>query len=547
VTAAELADQFWEYLEANDHWTGLWRGRLSYLAEFADANPAAMAERRRTYLHFAELARQELEGDVTAAEEATFALVNALARLAASEAQGQNEIFGVNPPLGYFTLLKIFLPRQPLRTESEGAQYLTKLEAIGRFIKEFASLVVSGAAEGRVALARHVAQTVSDIDEYLNANADVFQSQMPPSEGFGSRDWAIELESAINEHLRPALMQLRETLSDQVLPLARPDELPGLCHLPGGEELYQGAIDLQTTLTLTPEEIHAIGLNQVKRLEQEYRAIAGPLLGTTDLDAIYEHLRSDPQLHYDTAEQLIDDATEALARATEVAPSWFGRTPQTGCVAEATSTGALAYYSPAPDEGGRPATFFFNASVPSEWATFAIEAITFHEAIPGHHLQIAHALENPDLHPLHSEANLSAYSEGWGLYSERLADEMGLYSTPWDRVGMLFADSMRACRLVTDTGIHALGWSRQKAIDYLMNHSPLAITQIEAEVDRYIGWPGQALSYMIGRLEIEEIRAATEQRLGDTFDLRTFHDIVLSKGVVTLPTLRRMCHEWQPT
>ena len=546
MTVGDLADQFWEYLEANDHWAGLWRGRVSHLAAFTDADPAAMAQRRQTYLDFAGQARQELNGDVSAAEEATLSLVEVLARLAATEAQGQNEIIGVNPPLGYFTLLKIFLPRQPLTTESEGEQYLTKLEAIGKFIEQFAALTVSGADEGRVALARHVAQTVSDIDQYLDASEDVFQSQPAPSEGFGNRDWAKELETAVNNHLRPALVELRDTLTEHVLPLARPDELPGVCHIPGGHAIYQNAIDLQTTLTLTPVEIHAIGLDQVKRLENEYREIAGPLLGTTDLDAIYEHLRSDPELHYETAAQLITDATKALKRATEIAPAWFGRTPRTRCVAEATMTGALAYYSPAPDDSNRPATFFFNASVPSEWATFSIEAITFHEAIPGHHLQIAHALENPDLHPLHREANLSAYSEGWGLYSERLADEMNLYSTPWDRVGMLFADSMRACRLVADTGIHALGWSRQEAINYLTDHSPLAIAQIEAEIDRYIGWPGQALCYMIGRLEIEDIRSVTEERLGDKFDLRSFHDIVLSQGVVTLPTLRRMCDEWQP-
>jgi uncharacterized protein (DUF885 family) len=178
------------------------------------------------------------------------------------------------------------------------------------------------------------------------------------------------------------------------------------------------------------------------------------------------------------------------------------------------------------------------------WGTFQLEAVTYHEGVPGHHLQLAIAQENPELHRLLADYYIAAYNEGWGLYTERLADEMGLYSSELDRVGMLSADSMRACRLVVDTGLHALGWSREQAIEYMVDHSPMTRLQVEGEVDRYIGNPGQALGYMIGRLEIEKIRAEAEATLADRFEIRAFHDVVLSTGSVPITTLKRVVKEW---
>ena len=174
------------------------------------------------------------------------------------------------------------------------------------------------------------------------------------------------------------------------------------------------------------------------------------------------------------------------------------------------------------------------------WATFQVAAIAFHESIPGHHLQLALAMENEGVHDLHRHLYLPGFGEGWGLYTERLCDEMGLYADDWERVGMLFADSLRACRLVVDTGMHALGWTRQQAIDYMVDHSPMAVYEIEQEIDLYIGAPGQATSYMMGRLEIDSIRADAEVRLGEAFDIKAFHDAVLSNGMVPLPVLRRI-------
>ena len=272
--------------------------------------------------------------------------------------------------------------------------------------------------------------------------------------------------------------------------------------------------------------------------------IAGPLLGTAEVDEIYRKLRDDEELHYRDADTLVQDATTALARATAAVTDWFGVLPQAPCVASSIEQGALAFYSRPARDGSKPGRFFFNTADPTMWGTFQLEAVTYHEGVPGHHLQLAIALENPDLHRLLADYYIAAYNEGWGLYTERLADEMGLYSSEIDRVGMLSADSMRACRLVVDTGLHALGWTREEAIAYMVDHSPMTRLQVEGEIDRYIGNPGQALGYMMGRLEIERIRSEAEASLANGFDIKAFHDVMLSTGSVPITTLKRVVTEW---
>jgi uncharacterized protein (DUF885 family) len=225
---------------------------------------------------------------------------------------------------------------------------------------------------------------------------------------------------------------------------------------------------------------------------------------------------------------------------------WFGRLPQADCQVMETPSGAQAFYFPPAEDGSRPGIFFMNTADPTSWGTFEVEATAFHEGIPGHHLQLAIATELGDEIPaFRRRSHIAAYGEGWALYTERLADEMGLYGSQLDRMGMLAADSMRACRLVVDTGIHALGWSRQEAIDYMASNSPLTLHTITEEVDRYIASsPGQALSYMIGRLEIQKIRAAAEAAMGERFDIKGFHDTVLCSGPLPLRTLARLVSEW---
>ena len=223
---------------------------------------------------------------------------------------------------------------------------------------------------------------------------------------------------------------------------------------------------------------------------------------------------------------------------------WFGVLPKAGCDVEETLSGAVAFYFPPAPDGSRGGVFFMNTSDPTAWARFDVESTVYHEGIPGHHLQLAIASELSGIPEFRKYTWVTAYGEGWGLYAERLADEMGLYSTPLDRIGMLSNDSLRACRLVVDTGIHALGWGREDAIAFMVQNSPIREAHARAEVDRYIASPGQALAYMIGRLEIQRIRAEAEAALGDRFDIAAFHDAVLTSGCMPLAMLDRVVRDW---
>jgi len=252
---------------------------------------------------------------------------------------------------------------------------------------------------------------------------------------------------------------------------------------------------------------------------------------------IFAALRDDPALHHTSGAEIVADSVAAMAKARAAMGDWFGRLPQSDCTVEATTSGAIAYYFAPPKDGSRGGVFFMNVSDPEGWGRFEIENTSYHEGIPGHHLQLAIAAELDDVPEFRKRAFIAAYGEGWGLYTERLADEMGLYSSPLDRMGMLSADSMRACRLVVDTGMHALGWSRQRAVDYMLANSPMRAGHVAAEIDRYAVTPGQALSYMIGRLEIQRIRRSVEASQGDAFDIKAFHDAVLDSGPMPLGLL----------
>lgn len=279
-------------------------------------------------------------------------------------------------------------------------------------------------------------------------------------------------------------------------------------------------------------------------LDEEYKELGAEVLGTSDLTEIYGRLRNDPELHFEDGPTIVAASKAALAKAKAAMGDWFGRLPEADCLVSETPSGPLAFYFRPAADGSRPGTFFVNTSDPSGWGRFEIEALAYHEGIPGHHLQLAIAGELQDVPNFRKHAYITAYAEGWGLYTERLADEMGLYSGPLERIGMLSMDSMRAGRLVVDTGMHAHGWSRQQAIDFLASNSPMNVGQITNEVDRYIGWPGQALAYMIGRLEIMRMRQEARDTMGDRFDIKGFHDVVLSSGLMPLPTLDRMVSEW---
>ncbi len=532
---SDFADTYHRYRQSTDHHRLLWMGDLDQIEHWEDVAPDGLTSRIDALRAFADETARLEPGD--AKERALTETISFTARSAANQLIWRSELEFPNPAIGLVPRILTFLPRYSLVTEDHGERYHEKLRALPAFLEEAGAAL--HADRRPLPLTRHLTETIASIDAQLTRDdsSNPLLAQRPPTEASPEHQeqWQRETFRLIHETVHPAFGRYRDALA-AAADFGRDDSRPGLCHIDGGENHYRDLVWSHTSLELSGEEVHQIGLDQIARLEDEYRSLAGPILGTENIGEIYARLRDDPALTYRDGAQLVADASRALERAAAAAPDWFGTLPQSPCVAEEIAQGALAFYSKPIPEVGKPGRFFFNTSDPSAWKTFQLEAVTFHESIPGHHLQLALVVETEDIHGVHTDLPVTVYSEGWGLYTERLADEMGMYSSELDRIGMLSADSMRACRLVTDTGMHALGWSRDQAVQYILEHSPLTRRIAEGEIDRYIGMPGQALSYMIGRIEIDRIRRDAER--SPDFDIKVFHDAVLTNGMVPLRTLR---------
>jgi len=459
----------------------------------------------------------------------------------------------VDPQIGPHLEVVTYVPQMTPVTAEHARAYVTKASRLGNTFDHAVDRLRQGVANGRTPPRVAVEKVLAQLDSYLASpiEKDSFLAIRPPADMNEGQvaDWRQAMKAQVEQVVRPAFARYRAAIADQVLPAARPPEKSGICWLPDGEEVYRRAVRRYTSLPLDPRAVHQIGLDGIAALGDEYRELGAKVLGTADLSEIYRCLRHDPALRFETAEQVKAQAERSLARANAATPAWFRMLPKTPCVLqEIPEMGAedapLAFYLPPAADGSRPGTFFINLTQPTTRTRYESEALAFHEGVPGHHFQLALAQEMEGLPTFRRHALATAYVEGWGLYCERLADEMGLYSGDLERMGMLSFDSWRFGRLVVDTGIHALGWSRQQAIDYLTANSPQAPNNIETEVDRYIGWPGQALAYKIGQLEIRRLRAEAERAMGARFDIKGFHDTVLTCGPVPLGVLGGLVRAW---
>ncbi|MDV6013454.1 DUF885 domain-containing protein [Haloechinothrix sp. LS1_15] len=438
----------------------------------------------------------------------------------------------------------------PLLTLGDGdaaRTYLDRLARIPAYLDAALDRHRAGVRSGRTPVRHLVDAAIEHIDRYLADEAA--DPLLRPATGQPDGDFDAERDRLLAEVVRPAFARYREGLASEIAEHARPAERPGLCWLPGGEEIYRTLARVHTTTDRAPEELHRTGLSLIEQLAGEYSEIGSRAFGTRDLGTIFHRLRSDPSLQWGSAEELLAHARSAIERAEQEAPRWFGSIPpqpwEVREVPAAQAPGApAAYYMQPAADGSRPGIYFANTHQATERFRHISEATAFHEVIPGHHFQLSTAQRLTHLPLLRTVAGVTAYIEGWGLYTERLADEMGLYSDDIALLGMLVNDSMRAGRLVVDTGLHALGWSRQQAIDYLAEHTPMPLVEISSEIDRYIAYPGQALAYMVGRLELQRIRADAERTLGDGFDIRAFHDTVLGCGSVPLSVLQDVVGQW---
>lgn len=479
-----------------------------------------------------------------------FVTLGFLREAAQSGRQGRvcrNELWGgVNQMLGWQVSLPRLAVVQPVGTDEMRAQTLTRWRGLPRIIDTEIANLREGLRLGYSAPRVNVQRVIQQMEELV---------AMPPAQSpFASpmqRDstpaFRQEFEQVMANELYPAMRRYRDFLVNEYLPASR--QAVGIVGNPGGAECYRAAVRSFTTLDVPAQEIHQIGLREMDKIQNEMRTIAQRSFNTTDVPALLERFRTDPRFLFRTREEIVAYAQAAIDRGKAAMPRWFGKLPQSDVVIEPylefeeKSAPGASYESPSED-GTRPGKYRINTYKPEEQTRVGIESTAFHEAIPGHHLQLAIAQERKDAHIVTRFMGNSGFSEGWGLYSERLADEMGLFSSDMDRMGLLNNEALRAARMVVDPGLHVLGWTREQAIDYMLRHTAENRQAVENEVDRYIGWPGQATAYMLGNLEIRRLREMAERELGNRFDIRTFHDKVLEDGSVPLPFLRAKIERW---
>ncbi len=356
-----------------------------------------------------------------------------------------------------------------------------------------------------------------------------------------------EAQAAIREKIVPAYRKFLEFFEREYFPACLKDV--GASRLPRGQDFYSFLARKHTTTKLSPHEIHEIGLSEVKRIRNEMEQIKLQVGFTGSLTEFFEHLRTAPQFYFTDPGDLTNAYVAFGKRVDPELPRIFKKLPRIRYGIEAIPAHmapdtTTAYYRPPSADGSRPGTYFVNLYKPETRPKYEIAALSLHEAMPGHHLQIALATELNDFPEFRKHTHFTAFIEGWGLYSESLGHEMGLYDDPYSKFGQLTYEMWRAVRLVVDTGIHSKEWSRMQAIEYFKANAAKSELDITNEIDRYIAWPGQALAYKIGELKIKELRQRAEKKLGAEFDLRDFHDVVLRNGAVPLDVLERLVDDW---
>jgi uncharacterized protein (DUF885 family) len=447
------------------------------------------------------------------------------------------------------------VPAMTVASSEAAARYLTRLSKIGATLDALGARYLVEAADGRTPTAVGIDHAVGQLEGYLALPVaeDALLKPVRAAEPGVPDDVREAAAAHVAETIRPAMQRLAELLRRELAPVARPDDRVGIGEIPGGEAGYLAAVARHTTTSLSPDEIHAIGLAELDELAGLWSRIGQEALGESDFVTIAARLREDPALRFRSREEILALVQDALDRAEALRDTYFEHYDIPACAIEEINpidagNTAGAYYRPPAVDGSRPGAYCLQTTNPTERYRYGYEALSFHESVPGHHLQLATAqtLDIPR-YRRHLDAELCAFNEGWGLYAERLADEIGLYSSDIDRLGMLSAASLRACRLVVDTGLHHRGWSRQQAIDFLYAHTAATRGHVRNEVDRYIAWPGQALAYVTGKREIVRLRERAQQALGPRFDRRRFHHAVLRNGAIPLTLLDDEIGRWITT
>jgi uncharacterized protein (DUF885 family) len=543
----------WACLLANNPETATWVGADVGQDRWTDLSPAGIAHRRtlaaRALRVLATIDRTQLN----ATDRVSFDVFRRRTEEAVEGGRFPQELWQLHQLEGIHQEAAQIFRGMPAVTPEDFANRLARLRALPAAVDQVIALLEEGLARGitptQITLRDVPAQVLNQVpEEPFRSPLLAAFAELPPSV---SGEQGLELRAAAAQAytgaVRPAFLRLERFLRERYLPGAR--TAVAATALPDGEAWYAWQVRTQTTTDLTPRQIHEIGLTEVKRIRAEMERVKDQTGFAGTLPEFFTHLRTDPRFYFTDKEELLRAYRDIAKRADPQLMKLFKTLPRTpyGVLpvpAYAEKSQTTAYYYPGAPDAGRPGYFFANTYALETRPKWEMEPLTLHEAVPGHHLQIALAQEMTDLPEFRRHTRYTAFTEGWGLYAESLGEEMGFYADPYAKFGQLTYEMWRAIRLVVDTGLHALGWSRQQAIDFFKENAGKTEHDITVEVDRYIVWPGQALAYKLGELKIKELRAHAERELGAKFDIRLFHDEVLRNGAVPLDVLETHIREW---
>ncbi len=476
---------------------------------------------------------------------ATYAIVREALEGSIGARVCRNELWGVSQTAGWQVAFGYLLTIQPIGSDETRKEALARWGSFAKYLDTEVANLREGLRMKYSAPKGNVQIVIAQMDSLIAGTGDD-QPFLSPSQRDKTPEFQKSYRALVEREILPALRRYRDFLKNEYLPAAREDV--AVAANPDGVACYDAVVRYFATLPVPAKEIHAVGLARMAELTQEMEAIGERSFKIADVATLLKTVRTDRRYLFKSRAELIGYSQAALARAKTAAPQWFGILPKADVDIQPypryREKDAIGEYNSPAEDGSRPGLFYISAYQAETKSRSDAESTAFHETLPGHHLQSAIALERRENHPIGRYLYNSGFAEGWGLYSERLADEMKLFSSDLDRLGMLSSQAFRAARLVVDTGMHTMGWTRQQAIDYLLANTTISPADARSEIDRYIIWPGQATSYMLGMIEIRKLRDEAQRQMGPRFDIKAFHDRVLEDGSVPLTFLTTKIRRW---
>ena len=548
-----LVNELWEYDMVENPLFATSSGDHRFNDRLPAVSVADSERRNKTRQQFFDRLQALDREQLSSAQRMNFDILTRQLKTDLAEFQFQTYLIPITQRDGFHVSFPQLPQKVPLVTLEDFKNYASRLRAFGDYTDGHIALMRQGMLDGQTLPAivlegwqKSVESQIVDLptQSLLYEPCKEFPSTVAESEQKRLRN---EISAAIGEVVVPAFQRFFKFMDEEYVPQSRGSI--GASALPNGRDFYRHRVRRFTTLDITPEEVHQMGLAEVERIRGEMDEIIQRVEFDGDFSAFTTFLREDPQFYAETKEQLLQEVSFILKRMDGKLPELFGRLPRMpyglkeipDFIAPRTTS---AYYELPRGDGSKAGYYNLNTYNLKMRPLYVMEALSFHEAVPGHHLQLALQQEIESLPNFRKFGSFTAYVEGWALYSERLGLEAGFYEDPYSDFGRLTMEIWRACRLVVDTGMHYFGWTREQAIEYMTANSALSDHNIRAEVDRYISWPGQALGYKIGELKIRELRQMCEDQLGDQFDIRSFHDMVLSSGAVPLDVLEANTKAW---